>query len=186
MLTRVHVQAAVLLLTAGAAFAACSSPPESGPLEAYETAGAGVFVQNLQEAPTWAFTGLTACVREVAADFKVTKVELVEPVGDVSVDGGLYFGDEPSAEVEPGRMPAHYVPLAIFDSSQVQATPCRTGKVPALAVGVEVTSRGHWEAKGVSMTYVADGSSYQVQWNLNVRVCAIGPDDAEECQDRTA
>lgn len=186
MVARRTAWMAVLLLAARSALGSCASPDDGGPLLADDTVGAGVIVQNLQREPTWSFPGLTACVRENPRDFKVQKVELVEPSGDVTVDGGLYFGDEPRADVKPGPLPDSYTSPGTFDGSQLHVTPCSTAKVRALAVGVQVTSRGHWEAKGVSMAYVADGTAHEVRWDLSIRVCAVGPDEAKECQDRPA
>lgn len=179
---------AALLATVGVALSGCSAsaPGGDGPLEALDTGGAGVVVQNVQHEPTWAVSGFTACVRDTPGDFKVTKVQLVEPSGDVRVDGALYFGDEPGAEVKPGRLPANYLPTTTFDGNQIQATPCTTENPRVLAVGIEVTSQSHWEAKGVSMAYTADGAAYEVRWDLDIRVCAVGPDDAQGCTDRPA
>lgn len=80
----------------------------------------------------------------------------------------------------PAHLPAEYGPLRVITQVEANRMRCDGGDLIAEAA-VTVSSPGHWEAKGVRLSYEAGGKNYSVDWHVRLVNCAPHDDTSEVC-----
>ena len=174
----------------GVLFAAgCQAPraadggDASGPFQAPgQGPDTGVLNANVAHTTDWSFGDYSGCFPGTPVPIELKSMELLSPTGRVRIAStGVKVDDGRSGiSVMPGALPTGFGSLRTITQAEADRMRCDGGDLVA-QVAVTVSSRVHWEAKGMRLSYQAGGKDYILDWHVRLVNCASRDDTSEVC-----
>lgn len=142
----------------------------------------GIVNANVAHTTDWSFGDYSGCFPGTPVPIELKSMELLSPTGKVRIAlTGVKVDDGRSGvSVMPGALPTGFGSLRTITQAEADRMRCDGGDLVA-QVAVTVSSTVHWEAKGMRLSYQAEGKSYIVDWKVRIVNCAPRGDTSEVC-----